>query len=102
MDIVELRTYIDTKQIVWRNHILVRMHQRGIHISDVINCIMTGEIIENYENDYPFPSGLVFGKTSSNVNLHVVCAIGRKKAWMITTYYPDKNEWFEDYKTRRK
>jgi hypothetical protein len=102
MDILRLKTYTDNKQIVWRNHILVRMRQRGIHISDVINCVRTGEIIETYDDDYPFPSVLILGKTSDNSYLHVVCTEGQDKLWMITVYYPDKEEWFEDFKTRRK
>ncbi len=102
MDINKLRIMIEKEQIFWRNHILVRMRQRGIRIADVINCINTGEIIESYKDDYPFPSALILGKNVDKSFLHLVCAEGQGKAWMITVYYPNTDEWMEDFKTRRK
>ena len=101
MNIEKLIALTEKEQIIWRNHILERMRQRGISISHVLNCIKTGEIIEKYENDYPYPSALILGKTTENTFLHVVCAEGQNKIWMITAYCPDIEEWFEDFKTRR-
>jgi len=37
------------------------MHQRGIKIKDVLHSIKKGEIIEEYSDDYPYPSVLIFG-----------------------------------------
>lgn len=51
MDINSIRNIVKEKNIVWRNHILVRMRSRGIRINDVINCIRTGDIIETYDMD---------------------------------------------------
>jgi len=56
LDIDIIKDLIKEKNIIWRDHVLVRMRQRGISISDIINCISFGEIIENYPNDYPYPS----------------------------------------------
>jgi hypothetical protein len=102
MDINSLKRLITEEKIIWRNHILVRMRQRGVRISDVINCVITGEIIETYEDDQPFPSTLILGKTLDESDLHVVCAEGQNRIWMITVYYPDQEEWLEDFKTRRR
>lgn len=96
-----IRELIKNNKIQWRGHILVRMQQRGIKIKDVLSCIINGEIIEYYEDDYPFPSCLVLGFTD-NSGIHVVCAVGQDYLWMITTYYPDKEQWHEDLKTRRR
>jgi len=76
------------------------MQQRGIKIGDIVNCILSGEIIENYFDDFPYPSCLVFGYNYEKC-LHVVCSVGENKVWMITAYYPDIEEWCEDLKTRR-
>ncbi|WP_278308355.1 hypothetical protein [Oxobacter pfennigii] len=38
----------------------------------------------------------------NRTGMHVVCATGQNKIWMITAYYPDEYEWYEDLKTRRK
>ena len=96
-----IKALIKADKIQWRGHILIRMQQRGIKISDVINCINSGEIIEYYESDYPFPSYLILGFTDNNTGVHVVCAVGQGYVWMITTYYPDKEQWYDDLKTRR-
>lgn len=101
LSIDEIRKLVNNNNIRWRGHILKRMHQRGIKIHDIINSINNGEIIEYYENDYPFPSCLVLGFIDSK-GLHIVCAVGKGYVWMITAYYPDKNQWYEDLKNRRK
>lgn len=102
MDINRIRQIANEKKIIWRNHILVRMRNRGIKINDVINCIRTGDIIETYENDYPYPSVLIAGCTENSKHIHVVCAEGQGMIWMITSYYPDSNEWLDDMRTRRR
>ena len=42
------------------------MHERGIRRADVIRCLESGEIIEDYPDDFPHPSCLVFGRTAAN------------------------------------
>ena len=96
-----IQEFVKDNKIQWRGHILIRMQQRGIKINDIVNCINSGDIIEYYEKDYPFPSCLILGFTNNITSLHVVCAVGQEYIWMITTYYPDKDQWFEDFKTRR-
>lgn len=84
--------------INWTNHVLQRLIQRGIRASDVIEAIMTGEVIEEYPDDYPYPSCLVLGGNK----LHVVCGIGEGKLWIITAYRPTLDKWESDLKTRRR
>lgn len=88
-------------KIIWSKHILIRMQQRDIKVKQIIDCIMTGRIIEFYPDDLPFPSYLVLGKSDPSY-LHVVCAFGENKLWMITAYYPNNDEWHDDFSTRRK
>ncbi len=77
------------------------MRQRKIRIDDVILCLREGEVIEDYKDDYPYPSCLVYGLNNKNKVHHVVCAVGDDKLWIITSYLPDPEEWEEDLKTRR-
>ncbi|WP_026767768.1 DUF4258 domain-containing protein [Selenomonas ruminantium] len=84
--------------ISWTNHVLQRLIQRGIHTSDVVEAIMTGEIIEDYPDDYPYPSCLVLGSNK----LHVVCGVGEGRLWIITAYSPTPDKWESDLKTRRR
>jgi hypothetical protein len=101
-NIDNIKKLVKENRIQWRGHILVRMQQRDIKIQDVIDCLLSGEIIEYYESDYPFPSSLILGFNNKERGIHVVCALGQEYVWMITTYYPDEKEWLEDLKTRRR
>ena len=80
---------------------LIRLLQRGINTDDVVYAIQNGEIIEQYPNDYPYPSCLVLGITLKNNYIHVVCGLGINELWLITAYYPNPNEWINNLKTRK-
>ena len=99
--IEDIRKLILEEKIQWRNHILIRMRQRGIKINDVLYCLMNWEIIEFYKDDYPYPSALILGFKENKTGIHVVCAVGNDMLWMITAYYPDINQWSSDFKKRR-
>ncbi len=70
---------------------------------EVKEAIGSGEIVEEYSNDRPYPSCLVYGKTKRSRPLHVVCApvIGEELLVIITVYQPDPNRWI-DFKWRKK
>ena len=103
MDIGKIREACTLRKIKWSVHVAARMAERDIKRNDVINCIMKGEIIEYYTNDYPYPSCLIIGYRSVNNFIHVVCAPDQENdiLWLITAYVPDKEKWFADFKTRR-
>ena len=96
-----IKQLVNSRKIRWTNHVLIRLLQRNINQEDVENAILTGEIIEEYENDYPYPSCLVYGINLNNRVLHVVCGIGNDELWIITAYYPDISNWNEDLKKRK-
>lgn len=102
LEINYLRQLCTQHKIFWTSHIVVRLLQRGIMQEDVENAILTGEIIEQYPEDYPNPSCLVLGLTVGNEMIHVVCGICDDTLWMITAYYPDLAIWEKDLKTRKK
>lgn len=100
INIEELQKLCVENKIIWSMHILNRMHQRGITRKDIVNAILNGEIIEQYENDYPYPSCLLLGKSKSNADLHIVCSICDNGMVLITVYYPDDR--FDDTNKIRK
>ena len=69
----------------------------------VLKVILEGEIIEEYLEDKPFPSCLMF-KIIEGEPLHVVVSFDeeRKKASIITAYKPSLNKFEPDFKARRK
>ena len=101
MEITDLQKLCENGSIRWTGHILKRLMQRGIFQASVVQAIRSGEIIEQYPNDYPYPSCLHLGTTEAGEALHIVCGIGEGKVWLITAYHPDPDEWESDLKTRR-
>lgn len=102
MDIGDLQKLCAQGSIRWTGHVLKRLMQRGISQADVLQAIQSGEIIEQYPDDYPYPSCLLLGLTAAGKPLHAVCGLGDGEAWMITAYSPNPNEWEADLKTRKK
>jgi hypothetical protein len=48
-------------RLVFRVHAIQRMFQRQISKDDVRHVLETGDIIEEYLDDVPYPSRLVLG-----------------------------------------
>ena len=96
-----IKEFVRTGKIRWTNHCIVRLFQRNISQEDIENALLNGEIIEEYENDYPYPSCLVYGIDLNNKVLHVICGTSETELWVITAYYPDNIKWKDDLKTRK-
>ena len=89
-------------KILWTQHCLQRMQERDISRLDVKNGIATGEIIEDYPDDYPNPSCLIFGYNVNGHILHIVAGCDNINIYIIKAYYPDTKKFENDLKTRRK
>lgn len=102
MKIEQIRRMCASGSIRWTNHIMVRLLQRCIGMDDIRAVLLNGEIIEQYPDDYPYPSCLVLGITDQQGALHVVCGTDGEVLWLITAYAPATHEWEHDYKTRKR
>ena len=101
LKIEELRKLCNDETIQMTSHVIQRCRERRIKYEDIKYCIMNGEIIENYPNDYPFPSALVLGFLVNSKHLHIVVGLTDDSIWIITAYYPDLSKWKKDFKTRK-
>ena len=101
IDIEKIREYYKEDMILFSNHALERIRQRGIKQRDIRNCIMTGEIIEQYPDDFPFPSCLIFGIDIDGKVMHVVASDEGTCSRIITAYYPNTEKFENDLKTRK-
>jgi len=99
MDIKFIIKNIENKKLKMSLHAINRLHERNMLIDDILNSIIYGEIIEEYKDDYPYPSCLIMGKYGDRV-IHSVCSFS-EPVYIITAYEPDLNVWNEDYKTRK-
>ena len=92
-----------SESLVYRVHALQRMFERGITEEDVRHVLETGEVIERYPDDRPYPSRLVLGWRKDRP-LHVVVAEQAEADTLIviTVYEPDPTLWEDDFKRRRR
>jgi hypothetical protein len=91
-----------SETITFKDHAIIRMLERGIARSEILEVINLGEIIEDYFEDYPYPSCLMF-KIVNFRPLHVVVAhnITESQRFVVTTYIPDLTKFEADFKTRK-
>lgn len=101
LEMTRIKELIKKGKIRWTNHCIIRLFQGNITQYDIENALLNGEIIEEYESDYPYPSYLVYGINLNNEVLHVVCGVNKTELWIITAYYPDNIKWENDLKTRK-
>lgn len=91
------------ESILIKDHAAMRMLYRNISKTELYELIKNGEVIEDYSDDYPFPSKLIF-KVIGGRPLHAVIAFDyhSKTLIIVTVYEPDSERFEPDFKTRRK
>ena len=89
--------------LVFRVHAIQRMFQRRVSKEDVRLVVATGETIETYPTDKPFPSRLILGWSGVRP-LHVVAADNApaQETIIVTVYQPDIEEWESGFKRRKR
>lgn len=90
-------------RLVYRVHVIQRMFERRVTAQDIEHVLATGEVIEEYPEDQPYPSRLVLG-TVGNRPLHVVVAdnVPSSETIIITAYEPDPRQWEAGFRRRRR
>lgn len=101
LQIDDLRKLCTDDTIIMTAHVIKRCKERNIDSESIINVIMYGEIIKQYEDDKPFLSCLLLGMSINDRYLHVVVASDNINLHIITAYYPNTDEWEPDFKTRK-
>lgn len=89
-------------EMKFRLHAVQRMFERGITDEDVKSVVESGEIIQEYADDQPYPSRLMLGWIADRP-LHVVAADNHadKETIIVTAYEPDSMLWESDFRRRR-
>ena len=75
-------------------------HADRVSIEQVLNGVAGGEIIEQYPDDKPYPSCLIYSESDGPV--HSVWAYNEVNSWavLITVYRPDPQRWI-NWRMRR-
>lgn len=74
MNINKLRETILKNNFEWRKHTLVRLAERNISQNVVLEVILKGEVIEDYPENRPFSSCLMF-KVVKGKPFHIVVSL---------------------------
>lgn len=90
-------------KLVFRVHAVQRMFQRHVTAEDVWNALDSGDELEAYPSDRPYPSRLVLGWCGSRP-LHIVVAqnVADDETIVITVYEPDPFLWDSSFRRRRR
>ena len=100
LDILELRKLYKNDMVFLTAHCALRLEQRSITEDDIESALNNGEIIEQYSDDYPWPSCLILGYSNSRP-LHICMGSNGEAAKLITAYWPDPEKWSVDFKQRK-
>ncbi|MBU2755208.1 DUF4258 domain-containing protein [Acidithiobacillus sp. CV18-2] len=90
-------------RLIFTRHALQRMFARGIPEAAIAETLRSGETIEVYPQDQPYPSILQLGWYLESP-LHVVAAQDSQTGdcIVISAYIPDTDRWVEDFRTRKR
>ena len=101
IDIEKLRQHYRDDMVFVTEHAAERSRQRGILSRDIRSAVENGEIIEQYPDDFPFPSCLILGTNLEGKRIHVCMSEEGSASRIITAYYPDEEKWSEDFRIRK-
>lgn len=89
-------------QVIYQRHAVERMAQRGVSEEEVMHALLTGETIQVYPDDTPFPSELILGWREGRP-LHLVVATDtrRQRKIVITVYEPHPGQWEADFRRKK-
>jgi len=98
--LMEIQRCFATDRILYTRHALEEMQSEEfgeIKDQEVCEAVSKGSVIENYPDDAPYPSCLVYGKTVAERPLHMVCAYDAESdiVIIVTVYQPDPNRWID-------
>lgn len=102
MDQAKWIAAVEKGAVEWSAHALKIMFERDISRKAVKHIVRTGEVIEAYPEDKPFPSFLILGYWQDKP-LHAVIAYDMSDKWLyvITAYEPDEEHFESNWKIRR-
>ncbi len=102
MEIEDIREAVRSGRFDATDHADERSATEQITDEEISASVLNGEIIEDYPDDRPHPSCLIYGRTQAADVLHSVWAYNANEglAILITVYRPDPGRWI-DWRIRR-
>ena len=103
MDIADIAEAIRARRVRITDHAYEEAGVENLRFDGIYFSVVQGEIIEDYPEDKPYPSCLVYGRTFGGDPVHSVWAYDEEKKWvvLVTVYRPDPDRWV-NWRERRK
>ena len=103
MNIEDIADSIRHERVRITSHARIEAMADSLSFDEIVHSVSTGEIIEDYPDDWPHPSCLIYGKLPNGEPVHSVWAYESVTgvAVLVTTYRPDPERWY-DSRTRRR
>lgn len=95
MEITDIHEAIQTSKIRITDHADEEAQNDRLSYEEIFFSVITGKIIEDYPDDKPYPSCLIYGNTFKNEPVHSVWAYNKETKWavLVTAYRPDPSKW---------
>ena len=102
MEIGDIREAIQARQVRITDHADEEALADRLPLDAIYFSVLNGEIIEDYPDDQPYPSCLIYGRIPDGDPVHSVWGYNKKNraAVLITVYRPDPQRWIH-WRTRR-
>lgn len=103
MDLETIIQAVNDGRLNITDHADEELENDNIENEDLYYSVRNGEIIEDYPDDFPFPSFLIYGRDSAGRPIHSVWAYSDMEglAILVTAYVPDPKRWI-NFRKRRK
>jgi len=90
------------RRIKITDHALEETENDELSFDEVYFSVLHGKVIEDYPNDKPYPSCLIYGNTFNGNPVHSVWAYNEQNQWsvLITVYRPHPKKWINWEKRR--
>ena len=102
MEIADIIDAIQARRIRITDHADEATESDQLAFDEVYISVIHGEIIENYPDDRPYPSCLIYGQNFTGDPVHSVWAFNVENQWavLITVCRPDHERW-NNFRERR-
>jgi hypothetical protein len=102
MDLTDIVEAIRHDRVRITDHADEQAEVDDLALDAVYLSVLHGEIIEDYPDDRPYPSCLIYGRSSGGDPIHSVWAYNEVNGWavLVTVYRPDPERWI-DWRERK-
>lgn len=98
--LASLQSCLRRDRVLYTQHARREMREEPfgrIAENEVYEALLDGEVIEDYPDDTPYASCLIFGRSRVGRPIHLVCAYAPEddRVIIVTVYEPDPGRWID-------